>query len=247
MRPRLVPFVVAIALACSSGVGHAQLTSTPEYQVNGLRAILLTPAAALPQVVPAVEEGSRPYGTVAVRYGRYSFGSANYSNIAASAWANLGRFAQLGGTIGQRSCEGCEGSIMASVDLDARLYHKEGERQSDADTDVGLELIGGYGKAKVSDFKAAAIQAALPVAVSLPQSNDSRLTLFVSPGIAYGRLQSADSTIGALTRVVIGAGASLRFPGGLGAHVSGHRVITGDSPTQLGVALTWTFGARRKA
>ena len=246
MRPRLIP-VVALVLAVAMPA-RAQLTQSPEYQINGLRAILLTPAAALPQLVPITERGKGLGSGVAGRLGRYNFLTANHTNVAASAWLGIGGRLQVGGTFGQQTCEGCtshEGAWIGSVDVNATVLHKSGKRSTDADTDVGLQVSAGMGKAKVSDFRAISIFVAAPIGVTLPQSNESKFSLFVSPGFAYGRLMSADSTIGALPRVVMGAGAAMRFPGGLGAHLSAHRVITGDSPTQLGGGLSWTFGRRR--
>jgi hypothetical protein len=242
MRRRLIPFVVICVGAAPAA--RAQLTATPEYQVNGLRAILLTPAAALPQSVPSWDSSAAHPG-FALRFGRYSFTSATYSNLAASAWVALASRLHVGGTFGQRTCEGCTGSFMGSVDVDAGLYHGRAKRRGDADTDLGLQLSAGLGKAKEGDFRARSVFAALPLGFTLPQANGTKLSLFVSPGVTYGRMDSAGVTKGALSSVIIGAGAALKFPGGLGAHLAAHRIITGDSPTQLGFALSWTFGLRR--
>src|SRR6185503_2224576 len=141
-------------------------------------------------------------------------------------------------TIGQRTCQTCEGLKMAGIDLTASLLHKEASGDIGGDTDVGLEVSGGMGKANTSDVKARSFAVGIPLAVSLLQPEGALLTLFLQPSVAYGTLTTSGVDQGA-PRFLISAGLGYTFAFGLGVHAAAHRVAIEDSPTQFGVGMSW--------
>lgn len=249
MLRRLVPFVVSPLLVAPCA--NAQ-TSTPPDQLAAFRAILFTPAGALPQVVMvhrALQNRSR--AGVNVRYGRYSLRGFDtpFNNVGLSAWLGLSPRLQVGATVGQRTCGLCEGLRMGSIDVATTLFHKEAAANAGGDTDIGLQLSAGKGKAKTSPVSATSLYLSAPFSVTLPQAENSMLSLSLSPSIAYGSLSEPDPITGVqttrgATRLLIGAGLGYTFDVGLALHVEAHRVLIKDSPTQLGFALAYTFGHR---
>ena len=135
---------------------------------------------------------------------------------------------------------------MASVDVDASLLHKGASGSIGGDTDIGLNVSAGFAKAKTSDVSARSLIVSLPLAVSLPQAENSLLTLFLSPALGYGRLSEPETGGAIVTRgaslPMIAAGLGFQFAFGLGIHAAAHRIIIEDSPTQIGFAMSWRFG-----
>lgn len=240
MRPRLILFV--LAPLCFASVAGAQTQSSPT-QVAGFTAILLTPAGALPQLAPEYRPTGR--GGLALRYGRYNLrnDSRAFTNIGASAWADVSPRLQVGASVGRRSCDGCEGSNMASLDAKGILLHRSASGNTGGDTDIGFETSLGVAKARTSNVSAKALYLGMPLIVSLPQADDARFSLFLSPALGYGIYTDTTGTMGA-PRFIIGAGAAFLAGGGFGAHVEAHRIAISEGFTQLGFALSWEFGAR---
>lgn len=239
MRPRLSLLVIAPLISAS--LAGAQSSRT---QVAAFTAILLTPAGALPQLAPEYRPAGR--AGIAARYGRYNLrnDSEAFTNIGASGWFDLTPRFQAGATVGRRSCDVCEGSNMGSVDLKGILYHKNASGNTGGDTDVGFEVSAGLAKARKSDVTAKALYLGLPLVVSLPQADDARFSLFLTPAAGFGVLTDTTGTFGG-PRFVIGAGAAFLAAGGFGAHLAAHRIAISEGFTQFGLALSWEFGGRR--
>ena len=235
--------LVTVLLAVAS-IASAQSNATPS-QLNGFTAILLTPVGALPSIVPAQRWVDSSRGLLALRYGRYNIASGvgTFNNIGLSGAVTIARRIRAGVTIGRRSCDGCEGSNMGSVDLAATLLHQPSSRDIGGDTDVGLQLSAGMAKAKTSDVHARSFAVSVPLAVTLLQPESSLLTLFLNPSLAYGSLTTNGVSDGA-SRFVIGAGVGYAFAFGLGAQIAVHRIVIEDGPAQLGFSLTWRFGGK---
>jgi hypothetical protein len=247
MRHRLVPFVTLASILSFAAPLAAQLSTASASDLAAFTAIILTPAGALPQLVRVrrtMDSTSR--GEAAVRYGRYNFRnqSGAFSNIGGTAMLHFAGRVQLGGTVGYRSCPGCEGLKMGSVDLGLSLFRREASGEIGGDTDIGMQVSAGMGKAAgTSDVSARSLTVSVPLAVSLPQAENSLLTLFLAPSLAYGSLKENGTTDGG-SRFIVGAGLGYAFAFGLGVHASAHRIIIEDSPTQYGFALSWVFGGK---
>lgn len=243
MRLRLFGgFIVAGASAVTPLPAQSNASAGARAAFN---AIILTPVGALPEVVLArrtLDSSSRV--AAAVRYGQYSFanGPGTFSNLGLTGLLKLGNRFLASATVGQRSCSSCEGLKMAGADLEASLFHKRAAGDIGGDTDIGVRVSGGYGKANTSDVSAAAFAVGVPVAVSLLQPENSLLTMFLTPSLAHGTLTTAGVGDGGL-RLLLSAGLGYVFGFGLGVHLSGHRIAIEDSPTQFGAALSWRFGA----
>jgi hypothetical protein len=244
MRRCLISFVV-VALAAATSVTAQTTTGPSPSQRAAYAAIIFTPAGAMPAVVRirrASDSASR--GDVSLRYGRYSIPNSpgTRNNVGVNGMFNLSRRLQAGATVGYRSCT-CESSSMGSLDLAASLWRKEASGDIGGDSDVGLLVSAGMGKADSTDFTAYSLSLGLPIAISLPQPENSLLTLFFSPSLAYGVRKLNGVTEGA-PLFIFAAGVGYTFQFGLGVHAAVHRIGIEDSPTQIGFAMSWRFGTK---
>jgi hypothetical protein len=241
MRRCLISIVV-VALASATSATAQTVGPTPSQQA-ALGALLLTPAGAMPTVIRirrASDSTSR--GDVSIRYSRYDISPFVRNNIGVNGMLNLSRRLQAGGTVAYRSC-GCKSSSMASVDLGASLFRKEASGDIGGDTDIGLLVSAGMGKADTLDIAAWSLAVGLPLAISLPQAGNSLLTLFFSPSIAYGSRKLSGAT-DAARLFIVAAGVGYTFDFGLGVHAEVHHILIEDSPTQIGFAMSWRFGTK---
>ena len=245
MRRTIVSGVTMALIAAASLVQAQAANNSPE-AVAAFSAIIWTPAGALPQIVRAqrtFNSGAR--GDVALQYGRYKLNALadEIKNIGLTGGVRVTRRFRLGATIGRESCSSCDGLTMGGVDLSASLFHKGASADVGGDTDVGLLVRAGMGKADTSDVTARSLVLSLPLAVSLEQVENSVLTLYLSPSAAYGSLADNGVTLGGW-RPMIGAGLGYQFGFGLGVHAAAHKVILDDSPTHFGLAVSWQFGGK---
>ena len=241
MRRRLIASFI-VALTSVPSLSAAQTSGPTAAEKAAFGAVLLTPVGALPAIVrvrPAFDSAAR--GDLSLRYGRYTIASNEFlrNDIGLGGMLNLSRRLQAGGTIGYRSCE-CGSSTMGSVDIGASVWRKEAAGDIGGDTDIGLQMSAGLGKADTLDVTAWSLAVALPVAISLPQPENSLLTLFFSPALVYGIRRLNGVTEGA-PLLMFGAGVGYTFQFGLGVHATVHRIVIEDSPTQLGFAISCRF------
>src|SRR2546430_1455203 len=94
---------------------HAQPRKANASELAGFNGLILTPAAALPQLVRAQRTvDTTALGDIALRYGRYNFHdpSLAFDNFGVTAQAHLLRRIRIGGTFGRRTCKECQGVSM---------------------------------------------------------------------------------------------------------------------------------------
>ena len=243
MRRRLVSALIVVAGAVRLPAQSA--TGPSAAQRAAFAAIILTPAGALPVVVRVRRTAdSAARADVSFRYGRYSIANSpdSRNNIGLSGMLNISRRLQAGATLGYRQCA-CESSRMASVDFGASLWRKEAAGDVGGDTDVGFLASAGIGKADTSDVTAWSAVFGVPFAISLPQTENTLLTVFVAPEIGYG-IRKLNGVAEGAPLFIIAAGLGYTFEFGLGVHATMHRVIIADSPTQVGFAASWRFGRK---
>jgi len=227
----------------------AQLTT----EEAAFRSIALTPIGGLPEVNRvgrALDSASRL--EVQLRYGRWKLaeGELGFQNLGATALVRIVNRLKLGGTIGRRSCDNCDGVVFGSADAFVPLFR---QRTVEGQGYLTVELHGsaGFARYDTTALKARAIGALLPVSVSLPEKDDALVTIFVAPGLAYGTLTDDEGIVlgqvgtAGQTRGVISAGIGYVLPVGFGMHAAVHRILVKDSPTHVGVAASWRFGAQR--
>lgn len=246
MRFRALAIRLALATLVAGEPLAAQASTADQ---AGFLALILTPAGALPVMVqgPASQRAGRV--TVHARYGMYRFPGTDtrFTNIGFGGKLRVADRLDLGATIGSRSCDICEGLRMGSVDADVYLWERR-STDDGGDASLALQLSGGIGRPNEAEFSATSLSAGLPMAVSLRQPWEGTVTLFFAPMLGYGRLQDDAGTVlggagsGTATKVVLSAGANLRFDRGVGAHVAVHRILVDDSPTQIGFGLSYSFG-----
>jgi hypothetical protein len=242
MRSSTVAIVGAVLVAGSLGA-----QGSPEER-GGFYGLTYTPAGALPAVILVKDvRDSAGLGWAALRYGRYKFRDDPlvFVNYGVSGQLRVWRSVSLGGTYGYRSCNGCGGISMFSVDASGVLYHRDSQQRGEGDIEVGFQATGGYGKASAVDLSAMSVAGFMPLTVTLPQTYDALLTLTVLPGLAYGSLTDntgqvfTSPTTAGSTRFILGAGVGYLFPAGLGLHATVHRVAVNESTTQAGLVVSW--------
>ena len=244
MRPRLL-LTATLALVASASTIRAQVAETSD-QI-AMEALLLTPVGALPHLVRSQRlVDSASFGEVAGRFARYSQGnpSLSFNNLGVTGTLFVRHRVELGATYGYRSCKGCEGLDMGGLDVATSVFHKPATGDIGGDTDIRLRVSAGYGKARSSDVSATSLAVGVPIAITLPQAENSLFTLFVEPALAYGTRTINNVSDGG-SIYLIAAGANFTFDFGLGLHGEVHRVLMEGSPTQIGVAASWLLGRRQ--
>ncbi len=239
----------ALSLVALAARADAQPSPT---ESAGFLGIILTPVGALPQEVRVynAEDSASRFGAD-IRYANYRFQNSRlFHNFGLSGRFRVWPRLALAATVGTRTCSGCEGLRMASVDARFTMVHKAATEPGSGDTDLGVLLSGGIGRPNQARFNARTLALSLPFAITLPQPEHRLLTLHLSPSVAYGYINDGSGDVlgypggDGTTRFMVAAGVGYTLPVGLGVHAIVHRIIIEDSPTQLGFALSWAFGHR---
>jgi hypothetical protein len=241
-----------LAVICLSGA--AELSAQPSGPARaGFQAIILTSVGAFPQTlrVPS-PDGTMPRFSAEFLYGAYRFRNSNvrFDNIGFGASIRAAPRLNLGFTLGQRDCEGCEGLRMADANVHVDLWNQKSDEPGEGRMSVAIQVNAGIGQPNESHFNARSLAAGLPLAVTLPQHNGSDLTLFFKPIIAYGYLNDGSGTVLGRTggdgsvRLVVGAGVTYALVAGFAAHAGLHRIVVEDAPTQFGFGASYAFGRR---
>ena len=217
-------------------------------------ALLLTPVGALPQLVhvPMGDARDRRF-TLDARYGRYRFqeGTIAFHNFGFGALMQVFSRIAVGATVAERTCDGCEGLRMASLELYADVWSRPATEAAGSGTYLGLLISGATGRPNRSSFDVRSLSASMPMAVTIAQANRAVLTVFFSPVIGRGSIKDDVGTVLAAPGTDGGvlflarAGLGYTFAEGLAVHASVHRVVIEDSPMQIGGGFSWSFGGTR--
>jgi hypothetical protein len=261
--------LAVIALALGPLVVTARAASAQSAgEQSAYVALIYTPVSGLPPLPPVTDSLGRKDGiTLLGRLGHTSRdgGALTLTTYAFGVEVPRGRL-RLGATLGylSASCgfewqgdDECAGDIMiggsvrswiTSRSLDGGEPPKRGKGASSSS--AGKLVVGFDGNVGYSPRQgetALAIGASVPTALAL-QSGTVRITPFLAPGVAYGRLgrvayeedDGVPTSHGAIT-FVIGGGVGLQFgTSGIGANVGFQRVLkSAGGATQLGIGMTW--------
>ena len=253
------------ALGAAVQVATAQSSD----QQSAYVALIYTPVAGLPPLPPVTDSLARTSGVSLIgRLGHTSRGNGalTLTSYALGVEIPRGRM-RLGATLGYLSAScgfewgdenDCSGDIMIGGSARGLITSKplgeseppsKGKRASASSSNDGRLIVGfdgslGYSPRQGESALAAA--ASLPTGVAL-QSGSLRITPFLTPGVAYGRLGNVEfeedegpTSHGTIT-FVIGGGVGLQFgTSGIGANLGFQRVLKGQGgATQLGVGMTW--------
>lgn len=252
------------ALCVVSRPGSAQSANEQSAYV----ALIYTPVSGLPPLPPVDDSSGRRNGMSMIgRLGHTSRGggSLTLTSYALGVEVPRGRM-RLGATIGylSASCgfewqgdDDCAGDIMIGGSVRSWLTTRtlgnseppqRGRKGAPAKNE-GKLVVGFDGNVGYSPRQgegALAVAASLPTALAL-QSGTVRITPFLTPGIAYGRLgtvafeeDEVPTSHGSIVPT-IGGGVGLQFgTSGIGANVGFQRVLKGaGGATQLGIGMTW--------
>jgi len=263
--PVVRAMLVVVALGAAAGAAGAQSADEQSAYV----ALLYTPVGGLPPLAPVSDSLARKSGVSLVgRLGHTSRdgGALTLTSYAFGVEVPRGRM-RFGATLGYltASCgaewEGddeCAGDIMIGGSVRSMITNRSlsgndapahGKKSSSSDGDgrliVGFDANVGYSPRQGETAIAAA--ASLPTGLAL-QGGSVRIMPFLTPGIAYGRLNNiayADvdeepTSHGAIT-FMIGGGVGLQFgTSGVGANLGFQRVLKSQGgATQLGIGMTW--------
>ena len=259
--------LVVVALGAAAGAAAAQSADEQSAYV----ALLYTPVGGLPPLPPVSDSLARRSGVSLLgRLGHTSRGEGalTLTSYALGVEVPRGRI-RLGATLGylSASCgaewqgggDDCAGDIMIGGSVRSMIANRSlsgndapahGKKSSSSGSDgrliVGFDGNVGYSPRQGENAIAAA--ASLPTGLAL-QSGSVRIMPFLTPGLAYGRLNNVayedvdeePTSHGAIT-FMIGGGAGLQFgTSGVGATVGFQRVMKSQGgATQLGIGMTWS-------
>lgn len=266
IRGRLVP--LALGLCALSAATHRVAAQTAEEQ-SAYVALIYTPVAGLPPLPPNADSLGKANGSSFSLQGRLGHmsrrGGLSLTTYAVGVEMPRGR-TRFGATLGylSASCgfewEGdtdCNGDVMLGGSVRSWLTTRplgaspppvKGKRAAKPENQ-GLLLVGFDGSVGYSPRQgesAMAIAAGIPTALAL-QNGTLKITPFVTPSLAYGRLgnvayfeDEAPTAHGGIA-FMIGGGVGLEFgTSGVGANVGFQRVLKGNGgTTQLGLGFTW--------
>ena len=257
--------LVVVALGAAAGAAGAQSADEQSAYV----ALLYTPVGGLPPLPPVSDSLARKSGVSLVgRLGHTSRGegSLTLTSYAVGVEIPRGRM-RLGATLGYLSAScgvewsgdnDCAGDIMIGGSMRSMIANRSlsgndapahGKKSSSSGSDgrliVGFDANVGYSPRQGETAIAAA--ASLPTGLAL-QSGSVRIMPFLTPGLAYGRLNNIayedvdeePTSHGAIT-FMVGGGVGLQFgTSGVGANLGFQRVLKSQGgATQLGIGMTW--------
>jgi len=258
--------VVAVAALCAAAAPAAAQSADEQ---SAYVALLYTPVGGLPPLPPVSDSLARKSGVSLLgRLGHTSRdgGALSLTTYAFGVEVPHGRM-RFGATLGYltASCgadwqgdDECAGDIMIGGSVRSMIANRSlggddapahGKKSSSSGSDgrliVGFDANVGYSPRQGETAIAAA--ASLPTGLAL-QSGSVRIMPFLTPGLAYGRLNNiayADvdeepTSHGAIT-FMLGGGVGLQFgTSGVGANLGFQRVMKSQGgATQLGVGMTW--------
>ncbi len=174
-----------------------------------------------------------------LQYGRLSWGDdVSQSTYAGGINLSVGQ-GRLGISAGYVTfdCEDCDGHATVGTRYGVELAgNKLGTASRWA---MGLE--GELGVAFPEDVSVMALAAHLPVKVTM--GKNVKVSPFLTPGFAYGRMSAEDESESG-TRFMVGAGVGLAFANGIGANFGLRKVFIEEGETQFGLGFTIRPGTK---
>ena len=235
---------VAVAAASLLSVSTSTARAQDERDVAAWFAMMFTPYGALPPIVSrgvaAVEASS--VSTMEMKYGRWSFdGDEEGWNVFGLG----GRLGRVGFTGGYARCEGCDdGVIMAQVDFESIFAAAPfGTDAAGGSYAIGLRPSVGFGKPTGDDAGfALAANVDLPVSLTMPVGQRSRIVPFIAPGLGVGHLNGEgefedESETG--FRGAIAAGVGFFVAERFGIHAGWRKIFIEEGPSTFGLGLSF--------
>lgn len=177
-----------------------------------------------------------------LQYGRLSWGEdVSQSTYAGGINLSVGQ-GRLGISAGYVTfdCEDCDSHATVGARYGVQLRRGVlGDRRTGSSWAMGLE--GELGVAFPEDVSVMAFAAHLPVKVTL--GKNVKISPFLTPGFAYGRLSVEDESESG-TRFMVGGGVGLAFANGIGANFGLRKVFIEEGETQFGLGFTIRPGTK---
>ena len=230
-------------------VGAAPLQAQTGKQLAAWDALMLTPVGALTPTAHDPAPVAAGAQEIAVRYGRWKFDAddAIHDNVGFMWSRHLAflhsTFSAVAG-YAMIECHSCDGWVMGGADLRTELWHGDVAEIVDRPVTVGAGLRVAAGSAAYRGTGtgfASSLSAVVPLDASVPIGRSSRLLTSFVTGLGYGSL-SGETTRSAAVLPIVGWSLAF-FPGThLGFNAGWQRVLLVNTPSQFGVALSWSFG-----
>jgi opacity protein-like surface antigen len=137
-------------------------------------------------------------------------------------------------------CEDCDGHATVGTRYGVQLTGGAlGDARSGSRWAMGLEAE--VGLAFPEDVSVMAFAGHLPIKVTL--GKNVKVSPFVTPGFAYGRMSVEDESESG-TRFMVGGGVGLQFANGIGANFGLRKVFIEQGETQFGLGFTIRPGSK---
>jgi len=221
--------LVAATLLALTALARPTTASAQDIDdIAAFAALTFTPTGGLVPLPPPITGRGNAF---LLRYGMLDFGSggSTLNNFVAGGdfAASNGRF---GAALGYSTCDGCEGSIMASMDYTASLT--QGKAM------VAVRPAIGFSKPTEGSGSALSLGVSLPLGVDLSDGNGPHLIPYLVPGVGYGRISGGDGSESG-TRPMLGGGFAITGrQSGLGVHFGFSKTFVEDGETTFGVGLS---------
>jgi len=253
-EPLAVPTTAtrSLALAACLAAGGARPRGAAAQSASQLGAwdgLMLSPVGAL---APVARDPVAPRGDeLSLRYGRWRYDTddAVHDNVGLTWSHDLG-FARsrlsLTAVYGMVECPTCDAWELGGVDLESSLWgHTLGSAPGrPVALGVGVRASVGGARYRGPDPSTALSAAiAVPLDIAWRLRSSSSLCMSIVPGFGFGRVEGTDLAESGMLPMV-GAALAWTVSPHVGVDVGVQRVIIDGGPTQLGAALSWTFGSR---
>ena len=235
--------VAALALGAAISTAAAPLHAQDDVEdYIAYFALLTTPKGALSPLAPAEARSALTF-----RYGRNEVldvagedgGAFNNFGLTFSPRMGPGR---LDLTLGAVTCDGCDGNILAEVGYEGTLLTSP---MGTGSLTFGVRPAFGYGRSTESGVNgnSMSLSGELPVALNVGAGTAGRLSLFVTPGFAWGRMSEDGESIDG-TRPMLSGGAHFGTAGGFGVTAGVQKVFIDEGKATLGIGVSFPLGGR---
>ena len=236
--------IAATALVLAAPAMSAQEEGPSAQDMAAYFAINFSPVGTLPPLATNTLASAGGIGWH-LQYGRLDWGSdMNSSSFAGGLDLSVGS-GRLGLTAGYMTFDcptgvDCEGHLMLGTRYSAQLTGGVlGDRRTGSRWAMGLEGELGFGFPE--EVTAMAIAASLPIKLTV--GKNVKVSPFLAPGFAYGRLKVSDESESG-QRFMVGGGVGFAFANGIGANLGVRKVFIEEGETQFGLGFTIRPGTK---